>query len=464
MSVMVCGPKGAGKSTFCRIFANALLLNVLTKHSNDIKAQEHDIVAFLDLDPGQPEFSPPGELSLLKLRTYNLGPSFTHPIACDDDERIRAHHFGYLSPKYDPSHYFRCALDLYSHYRRKATCPLIINCSGWIQGGGLELLTDLINGCDLTHVLYMSTTGPEEVVGALEKATSRRHTSLHQLPSQMAEFPTRTAADLRMMSTLSYFHLDGFEAGNFRWNVSPLTTIAPIVVSYAGPDEAVWAVVVLGDEQSPDVYTSLLEGCVVGIVVLDPDSTSFVESSKENDWVTKVIEAGDTSSPGYGLEQDGEQSPGVGPVLRTSIGIPYIRAENHSVRSFLPSSSYSLGQAVIREIDVTNKKFHLLTPIPNEILEVLHRQNGKLALVRGGLDTPTWAYCEQLMLDKGRRLRRERESENGEEYGADDVRAWAERQPWANVTNRVRTGSEKVRRIRRDIRYRNQGVGNVKIQ
>lgn len=45
--IAVCGAKGAGKSTFGRLLANALL-NL---------ARE---VAWLDADPGQPQFTVPG--------------------------------------------------------------------------------------------------------------------------------------------------------------------------------------------------------------------------------------------------------------------------------------------------------------------------------------------------------------------------------------------------------------------
>lgn len=427
-------------------------------------SQNYDTVAFLDLDPGQPEFSPPGELSLLKLKAFNLGPPFTHPTTYGDKDLIRAHHFGYLSPKDDPHHYYQCAQDLYSHYRQMGICPLIVNCSGWVQGSGLELLTDLVNGLNLTDVIYMSTTGPEEVVSALEEATTRRDIPLHQLTSQVSDFPTRTAADLRMMSTMSYFHIDGFEIGDIRWNASPLTTIAPVVVHYAGPSQAILAVMVVGDEQSPEFYSSLLEGCIVGIAVVEQGSAHSVGSNEDFDSDIIAVEAEDISIQGddlQRLEQKEEQYFEPGTILRSSDGIPYICAKDHSVRPLPPASSHSLGQAIVRGIDTVNKTFHLLTPIPSERFQAAHRQNQKIMLVRARLDTPTWAYSEQAALEKGRRLRRERESGEKETYGPDDVRAWAETQPWASFASEGRTGSGKARRVRRDIRYRSQGLGNA---
>ena len=43
----VCGPKGVGKTTFCRFLVNSLL-------------NYHPVVAFLEADVGQCEFTPPG--------------------------------------------------------------------------------------------------------------------------------------------------------------------------------------------------------------------------------------------------------------------------------------------------------------------------------------------------------------------------------------------------------------------
>jgi len=464
VSVMVCGPKGAGKSTFCRMLANALLPKVPKTHQDGVQSQGYDTVGFLDLDPGQPEFSPPGELSLLKLKMYNLGPPFTHPTACSDNETIKAHHFGYLSPKDNTHYYYQCALDLYSHYRRTATSPLIINCSGWVQGSGLEVLTDLVHGLCLTGIIYLSTTGPQEVLGALEGAASRSNVPLHQLTSQLSELPTRTAADQRMMSTLSYFHMHGVEGGNIRWNAYPLTNMAPLVVPYEGPKQAILAIMVLGDEQNPEFYDSLLEGCVVGIAVIQQDPVVFGRSSKGSDDKMTAMEGQILPKQGHlfqAFEQDGLQTPESGPILRTASGIPYLRAQGHSVHPLPPASSYSLGQAIVRGVDTTTKTFHLLTPIPSETFRSLHQQNCKILLVRGRLDTPIWAYTERLALGKGRRLRRERETGEKEVYGPGDLDKWAEKQPWASIVEGGRSRSGKARRIRRDIRYRSQGRGDV---
>lgn len=467
---MVCGPKGAGKSSFCRIISNSLLSR------GQATQGKVNWVGFIDLDPGQPEFSPPGELSLVILRSCILGPPFTHPTATGESIIIRTHYFGYLSPKEDLDHYSTCALDLYNHYQRTSEVhgplPLVINCSGWIQGSGLELLTNLIRTLRLTDVIYMSTSGPEEVVDVLSKAAKETSTALYLLSSQGSSAATRTAADLRLMQTISYFYMDELENGNLRWNPYPLTSQPPFVVHYAGPKQAIHAVMILGDAQNPDFISSALDGCIVSITVIEVDTPVSIpradpwEARDDDDEQAGSFTTSTTNIDNLGSETDPNHNT-PNPLPRTPEGIPYIPATHHTVSPLSPHNSHSLGQALIRSIDTTVQAFHILTPIPASTLAKLKKD--KIVLVRGRLDTPTWAYAEEVEFERERARRRERElgisigegEREGYGYGQEDdngVREWVGKQPWASLVNDSggRSGSAKVRRVRRDLRYRGQ--------
>ena len=450
LAIMVCGPKGAGKSTFCRILANALLTKASAMENE--KMADNEGVAFLDLDPGQPEYSPPGDLSLLLLQSWNLGPPFTHPTS-GLNQLVRAHHFGHVSPKEDPKHYYRCALDLLDNYRRMArdyrSCPLIINSAGWIQDIGLELLSDFIDGMCLTDVVYMSTSGPEDVIDTLQGATSRSDVTFHQLLSQSSEMATRTAGDLRMMQTLSYFHLTESEGKvhNMRWNPWPLTGVAPMVIHYSGPKQAILGFTVLGDSDNMEFLNTFLEstfdGCVVGVVAVDH---SHWPNTRESD--SGPVDE-DESLPDQVADTDNKPS-----ILRTATEIPFLSSSNHTTSRLPPERSFSLGQALIRGIDPNHKTIHLLTPIPTSTLQA-HSPN--IVLVRGSLDTPTWAYREELELGKAKRRVQECRSKTDEGEDGEERRRWAGRQTWAGIAGGGRRGSGRVRRVRRDIRYRPVG-------
>ena len=452
--IMICGPRGAGKSTFGRMLGNALLAASSTA-DQEVKKDLHsnETIAFLDLDPGQPEFSPPGELSLVKLKGFNLGPSFTHPIDCRGNETISAHHFGYLSPMDNPHHFYQCALELHNQYRRMPSCPLIVNCSGWIQGSGLDLLLDLIKGFDLSDVVYMSKTGPQEVINVLEAAAYRRDIPLHQLKSQDSVSSIRTAADLRMMSTLSYFHADSIEGGNIRWRASPLTWGGSkvLVVRYEGLDPDILGVYVLGDEQNPEFNLSILKGCIVGIVAVEQDLI------KEEDVGQNEIPNGMANEAG---NADINHSTQLIPT-----GVPQFRPQNHTVHSCPPTRSHSLGQGIVHGYDTNRKLLFLITPISADRMKAVKQTNHKIVLVRGKLDTPTWAYMEDSTYSKAKDLRRKRQLGNDEGHGPEYVNEGIGVQLWAELVEQRRvperlTRSGMVRKVRRDIRYRGQGKGN----
>jgi len=72
---MICGPKASGKSTLAKVLTNRLLSESISRsRSNNQKLPG---VAILDLDPGQPEYSTPGQLSLVHIHEYNFGPVST---------------------------------------------------------------------------------------------------------------------------------------------------------------------------------------------------------------------------------------------------------------------------------------------------------------------------------------------------------------------------------------------------
>jgi len=507
---MICGPKGSGKSTFGRMLVNAMITrsaSISHKRSNT----QTDGVAFLDLDPGQPEYSPPGELSLIHLRSCNLGPPFTHPaVAADSGDRlVRAHHYGALSPKNDPEYYIECARDLFSRYQellvRFPSCPLVVNSAGWVQGAGLDVLLEIIKLRRISDIVYTSTHGPREVVESLAGAAEKVRIPMHYLTSQGSEIATRTAADFRVMQTLSYFHLDGFEAGNLRWNSNPISEQIPLVVHWAGDKQALFAVMFLSNELDPGTMFIALNGSTVGLVVIEDDQAipddsrpdvsdnAFEDYDAHNtgdvdmgDGATQSpreifnapransMSGNDSDSESLAVAQSVQRTSEISPIedhptnhldhpsiARNTSDIPYIStgAAKRFSSPLDPTKSYSLGQAIVRGIDPKNKCLHLLTPIPSATLTDLHRRKKKIVLVRGRLDTPTWANRESW--EKGAALRRRirrQDPEAADRFDAQDAREWAERTPRVSaLRERVRSVSARVWRVRRDLKMRASG-------
>ena len=372
--------------------------------------------------------------------------------------------------------------------RTASASAVVINCSGWIQGKGLELIKDIVLQSNLTDLIYTSTAGPDEVVHTLSKACKHIGSALHQVSSQPYQDVTRTASELRAMQSISYFHVTEPEAGNLRWDGRPLTHKSPVMMPYAGPKQAIFAVMVLGDEQNSELYPAILDGSVVGVVLVEdntavPGAMDSIDANAFNDDVDDQPPAHDESLEDRtsitihdtlgDLNEDAAKALETPSHLthlsisRTSTGIPYMPPTDHTVSPLAPARTRCVGQALICGIDAEAQCFLVSTPIPALALQDLHKQKRKIVIVRGKLDTPTWAYKEEFEYDKSRRRRREK-SANEREGGNDgtgerddgeeaELRAWAERQPWISVAEGRGKGKGKARRIRRDIRYRGQG-------
>lgn len=536
-AVMICGPKGSGKSTFGRILANSLLnINHDPRSSN---RRGLDGVAFLDLDPGQPEYSPPGEISLFHLRSYNLGVPFTHPIPSpkEDNVLIRAHHIGYVSFKDDPGHYQRCAFDLLAHYKnmlsKYPSVPLIVNCSGWIQGSGSEVLVELIRHWSFTQVVYTSTLGPVEVVETLQESAGKAGTNFSTLKTQQTQNTSRNAADMRMMQTLSYFHLDEPEGKELRWNSSLITQIPPLTVRYAGPKQDIFGIMIFGEEQDPEFITGILEGSVVGLVAIEndaailsePKSRSVMEQSPEDDdtgesvhvqgaqshlWRSPTSSDSDSEKSSRSSSDMGDsrqqrqkrsrKSSKMGDaeapshlqhpsIRRTPEKLPYFSTGIGSNMPPDPTKSHSIGQALIRGINPTTQTLHLIVPAPLHPILLSLRDTTKIVLVRGRLDTPTWAYREEYVAAMSHRRQNRKEKKTAaaatmgdgkvaeREHGDDrmarkiddddedgdkdgEIRRWAAGTPWAALVEDGKepkgTGAKRWK-TRRDFK-RSSGV------
>lgn len=473
------------------MLVNAMLTRPQTNTLADGTASTR-CVAFLDIDPGQPEFSPPGELSLVLLRSHILGPPYTHPKILGGSGNIvlRAHHLGSISPKDDPGFYVRCALDLLNHYRRLLAqypaCPLVLNSAGWVQGVGLEVLSEVIKSSNMSDIVYTSTHGPQEVVNTLVEVARPSGASMHFLASQESRFATRTASDLRQMQTMAYFHLDSPEADNFRWDALPLLERVPLSVHWAGEKQALFAIVHLIDHVDPDHLGASLDQCIVGLVVIEDETaasghvrtktdhntaamleTEEAIASPENAFtVMRSDSSTDTESESdnvaglnSSMQSRRNQSPNTGAplgmntsyndhpfILRNSMDMPYIPSGTSTAALLNPASSYSLGQAFVRGIDLEAKCLLLVTPVPLQVFQILREQRRKILLVGSRLETPAWASQEEW--ERGAALRQKLRKENPEDMEvteAEERRQWAHRTPYLSSCNQAAARSASAR-------------------
>ncbi|KXG48723.1 Pre-mRNA cleavage complex II Clp1 [Penicillium griseofulvum] len=398
LRVLICGPKASGKSTFSRYLLNHVLSPTPETESGYTNT---DGVAFLDLDPGQPEFAPMGQVYLARLRSPFFGPPFTHPSLNDshNGEIVRAHHIGAASPKEDPDHYALAVMDLMDQYRtmleKHPQCPLIINYPGWIFGQGLEVATWLVRSLGLSDVVYMSEKGPSEVVDPLGLAAREARVPLTILPSQPTDFVSRSSAQLRAMQIQSYFHMSyPTDLKTSVWSDVPLSRTRPITVDYAGARQGILGVMVMGSQIYPDLLHETLEGAIVGVVAVESPKAimSGMEPSQTPDDEEHEDIDMESANPGAGNLSDPSIADSV---VRTAEDLPYLFVGSGSCTPLDPKASNCLGLALVRSIDTSSRKLELSTPIPSSHLEKAIDQGHGIVLVRGQLDNPNWAISEE---------------------------------------------------------------------
>lgn len=437
--LLICGPKSSGKSTFSRLVANRL---VTSRGGN--KHRIWPDVAILDIDPGQPEFSPPGIISHVQLHEPNLAPPFGHPNL-DARSMVRSHALASITPASDTEHYQDCVIDLYNSYQSShMDKPLLINTPGWIQGTGLGLLMGLIAKIRPTEVIYMSEDGPEDTVEGLKSAcTGIPFTSL---PSQSSEYTSRTALHLRHMQAMSYFHMDPelSQGTAITWDSRPLTSKPPLLLQYDGSGSGILGVICYGYQPGPELLADSIDGTIVAIVEIE-DHMAFSFCS--------------TTQVSRGLHEKSEEPHTEQPldiksfIQSTPERIPFIR---HGT-ALIPRFSRCIGLALVRGIDAQQSLISLASP-----LSPVDLAGKEIVLVSGKFDVPTWAYTE----DHYNRASQRADSQIDHKGLAGEVGQEREEVageiPWVESLHggQKRVVGSKAWRVRRDLGRNGGGTGN----
>jgi len=360
LKIMTVGGKSSGKSTLSR-----LLCNTFSSRSGFPK------VVYLDLDPGQPEFGPPGQLSLVEVGTPLFGPSFTH-VATTNSTRyklLRSHNIAAASPKDDPEHYLNCINDLLNHIDPHQ--PLVVNTCGWTSSVGAHILIKLATLIGVTDLIVLEPIDPA-LVAALR--TAMPTAAFRTLPRQPPKPSSRSPAELRNMQMMAYFHQNlSANKSMANWFDSRIDAVRPWIVDYERSNAGIHAISFYGQAPNPVFLAEVLNGSIVALVILEES------------------EGGGYSGTTPTSMQHSDEEGNV-PILRTPEGLPYFALEDEGSKPLDPEKSECAGLALIRAIDVERRQLHLITPLPEEQIARLIRK--QVVLVRGGFDTPEWAYLE----------------------------------------------------------------------
>jgi len=126
--LLMLGGKGVGKSTFSKYLINRLL-------------SQHEAVLFVDLDPGQAEFTIPGCVSATVVSRPLLGPNF---CSLDAGERVGCHFVGDVNVSEARKRFEDGVAALELVCRERAEPVWVINTMGFNRGLGVHLAQKVI--------------------------------------------------------------------------------------------------------------------------------------------------------------------------------------------------------------------------------------------------------------------------------------------------------------------------------
>ncbi|CEM07629.1 unnamed protein product [Vitrella brassicaformis CCMP3155] len=249
-AVVVAGPKGAGKSTLCRVLTNTFL-----------NAHPNHVVYYLESDVGQPDWGPAGLVALYKVERPALSSGHNNIHTAP---HIHAVFFGAISPSRNPMHFRRAVQRCHAAYQalvqqsqlppstphtpqtpaaspsdnntdtmgmggdaastttenvmRRAIDhlpgPLVVNTPGWVTGLGLELLKATISCVEPDLVVKLGMTSnldeaADQGVGGVIDLT-KKDTHVIDAPATTAAtaaatMPTPAAVELRWLRFAAYF-------------------------------------------------------------------------------------------------------------------------------------------------------------------------------------------------------------------------------------------------------------------
>lgn len=184
--ILVYGPQNTGKSTLLRYLINKVLVL-------------HDNMFYLDGDPGQTEFTPPGVVSLTQVKEAVIGPPFFHP-----KKPLSMCFTGAISADLSPDMYNHSVNKLMRYFNRMVdTGTLFVNTMGWVKGIGLGCLKNVMKAVKPTIVVEIVNEKDPLMFDYRKYVPAGA--KFHQITCPTFKMPKISAEESRSLSILSYF-------------------------------------------------------------------------------------------------------------------------------------------------------------------------------------------------------------------------------------------------------------------
>lgn len=274
-------------------------------------------VAVLDLDPGQTEFTPPGTLALKTIQsTPLLGPPFTHQSMVDGLEYL-----GFLTPTEDPKLYLSSCKRLFAKFLasgHSAGIPLIVNTMGWTTGLGLSLLQSLLHMAPVSHLVAFSAGGAEPFAYVQEALFQETKFTPAFTPAEAPQVAYIEPAEAAGSATTRLKRVNPVDLRNLVFSSYLLGRFEPSI------DRMLYPIKPITFRTAVPIAVSFDQ------IQIRTSSHQLPRSKLENLAVNLAI---------------------VGLASRT------------------PSGVETVGIGLVRSVDLTNRRYLILTPVPVDILQ-----------------------------------------------------------------------------------------------
>ena len=353
-TIMIIGNKNSGKSTLSKTLLNSLIL------------ANQNTVSYLDLDPGQSEFSMPYCLSLTNHSKPIIGMNV--PKVSGDEDSV-SHYYGFTTPQSQPSQYVSIIKALFREYDqvyRPRGHHLIINTPGWIKGYGKELLNELTAFINPNQLILLSNNTDNDNMdnsdnlSGLTFQNSRCFQGIYQT-SKYSPF------QLRMYNKLSYFHQ--VDTLKFDFN-SHILLRSPLKLSYETVNSSkdfkgINMVSVLNYDTGLNFelndLLSMIDTSIMGLYLIDHEYYSSLKASlkklEDCDYLPQYLNSTD-----------------------------YVNLINYS-----SSNNIFMGLCMVHSINTKDEFFNIYLPGHNQhrLTEMITKRDYKMLLVKGDGDIPS---------------------------------------------------------------------------
>lgn len=184
--ILVYGHLNAGKSTLLRYLINATL-------------NKQNAVYFLDTDPGQSEFTPPGVISLIKVTEPLLGPPYSHLKT-----PYRMIFIGSVTASTSPPMFQKSVETLIQLFNDKfPQQTLFVNTIGWLDGIGGICFENVKKSVNPTMLIELAS--PENCTSFVKNILPNEVTHIQIPARQPSKKLPYKARELREFALLAYF-------------------------------------------------------------------------------------------------------------------------------------------------------------------------------------------------------------------------------------------------------------------